>query len=565
MDAKSLHRPLLGTHLLLGVLLAAGASTGACGSDDGGSTPSAQACSGEACLPETSVPDDAGVDAASTTDAAHDAEADVDAATPPPLCPTALDYTTTYTGGSISGEYVKIRFDTAESTYRLQFVESWIPTTAGTMEPTRAGKTIHGTFTHPTTLPSSEQNRCTFVLQDGQTDDGTYTVTIDPKTPPTIFVGNDVVTGAIPGATISSPGISANPSIVVGVIPARTFASFLFLAFRELETDFTKIAGRYNELGLHLTPTGSANQTALPQGWEPDAINWTETLSADGSCQREGIDYSCHTTGTPWAQRLNSDTTPDDVFVSRIVSASSPYAYTGQVSAIVLLAPSQARGVMIAGKVGGQIVPVVVRVGYSHLDAMNLMATIIDDQIGLSILSPVKLVSAQALDGRYTSVTSGSVCTQVDINGVSAAPAGTNGLNASIPHPELPGQFSGGFFHAAAGTCAQSPSLASRSRIEYPSVRFASGTTATFVDPTGAPVTATLTIDATQSTPGKLLVTTQAGLTARTTDGDAGDAGVPVFKAGDVGVLVTAGEVYALLMNNAQYNPFFTIGRFAEP
>jgi Protein of unknown function (DUF2957) len=394
-------------------------------------------------------------------------------------------------------------------------------------------------------------------------------VTIDPKAPPTIFVGKDVVTGSIPGATISFDGLQPIPGVLLGGIPERTFASFLFLAFRETVTDFVQVAGRYNELGLHLTGTGSGHQTTGPQGWQPDAINWTETFLADGSCQAEGIDYSCRTTGTPWTQRSNADGSPDNVFVSRALSGSVPYAYTGQASPIVLLAPSKAHGVMVVGKVGSQLIPLVIRVGYSRTDPANLLASVLDEQIGLSILSPVKLVPVQALAGRYTSVTSGSVCAEVDINGVSRAPASSNGLNATIPHPELPGEFSGGFFHAAAGRCDKIPMLASPSRVQYPSMRFASGT-ASFIDPAGSPVTASLTIDPTQSTPGKLLVSAQSGLTAPITGADGGDggdagAGVPLFKEGDVGVLVSAGEVYALMMNNAKYNPFFTIGLFAEP
>ncbi|WP_418225902.1 DUF2957 domain-containing protein [Burkholderia pseudomallei] len=40
----------------------------------------------------------------------------------------------------------------------------------------------------------------------------------------------------------------------------------------------------YNEVGVHLQPTGTSFQTAAPQGWQPDVVNWTQTLNADGSC-----------------------------------------------------------------------------------------------------------------------------------------------------------------------------------------------------------------------------------------------------------------------------------------
>ncbi|WP_164146070.1 DUF2957 domain-containing protein, partial [Stenotrophomonas maltophilia] len=73
----------------------------------------------------------------------------------------------------------------------------------------------------------------------------------------------------------------------------------------------SQVAGRYNQVGVHVTPTGSGNQTSAPQGWQPDAVNWTQTLKADGSCTAEGIDYSCHTTGTPWTLRQNTDGSQD--------------------------------------------------------------------------------------------------------------------------------------------------------------------------------------------------------------------------------------------------------------
>lgn len=120
------------------------------------------------------------------------------------LCPTELDYNTTYTGGSAGGEYIKVSFDTTSQRYRMTFVASAVPTAVGQINNTRAGLTIEGDFTHPTTLPSAEQNRCAFVLQNGKTQDGSYTVTINPADPPVLFSGFGLVTGAYRGLPCSS-------------------------------------------------------------------------------------------------------------------------------------------------------------------------------------------------------------------------------------------------------------------------------------------------------------------------------------------------------------------------
>ncbi|MCL6467369.1 MAG: DUF2957 domain-containing protein, partial [Ralstonia sp.] len=328
---------------------------GGCGgADDPGSSDVAQ-CSGSSCPPSGAV----------TTPS-----------TPTSLCPAALDYTTTYTGGSGSGEYIKVKFDTSKNTYQMQFLESSVPTSAGQVNTTRKGLTINGTFVHPTNLPTPEQNRCAFVLQSGKTADNSYAITVNPQDPPMLFVGQGIVGGGIPGATIQFAGIQPIPGVVIGAVPSRTFDFYPFLGFSETVTDFSQVAGRYNQVGVHVTPTGSGNQTSAPQGWQPDAVNWTQTLKADGSCTAEGIDYSCHTTGTPWTLRQNTDGSQDNVFVSNPTSSNVPYPYVGQVSPLVLLAPSQAKGILIAGKLNGQVVPVVIRVGYSHSDPTNLLASV---------------------------------------------------------------------------------------------------------------------------------------------------------------------------------------------
>ena len=509
---------------------------GGCGgADDPGSSDVAQ-CSGSSCPPS----------GANTTPSA-----------PTSLCPAALDYTTTYTGGSGSGEYIKVKFDTSKNTYQMQFLESSVPTSAGQINTTRKGLTINGAFVHPTNLPTAEQNRCAFVLQSGKTDDNSYAITVNPQDPPMLFVGQGIVGGGIPGATIQFDGLQPVPGLFIGTVPSRTFDFYPFLGFAETVTDFSQVAGHYNEVGVHVTPTGSGNQTTTPQGWEPDAVNWTQTLNADGTCTADSSDYSCHTTGTPWTLRQNTDGSQDNVFVSNPTSSSSPYAYVGQVSPLMLLSPSQAKGIMIVGKLNGQVVPVVIRVGYSHADSANLLASTGDDQIGISILTPVSAIPTNALKGGYIGATSASACGLVTSNGPTTNIGGFNGINGSVAHSELPGTYSGGFFHPEAGNCTDGTAVSTLAA-NYTSTLFQDGTAA-FINPLTSRVTAQFGLDYTQTAPGKLIVTAQNDFNAQGASGN-----VALFKAGDKGVAVKVGNVYAMLMNNNKYNPFFTVGAFVQ-
>ncbi|ALK34160.1 DUF2957 domain-containing protein [Burkholderia plantarii] len=475
------------------------------------------------------------------------------------LCPDALDYSTTYTGGSGSGEYMKVQFDTTKLTYQMQFILSSVPTSAGQVNVTRAGQTITGTFHRATTLPTAEQNRCAFVLDNGTSADGSYSVTINPADPPTLFVGNGVVGGGIPGATIEFDGVALLGNL--GAVPSRTFDFFPFIGFTDTETDFTKVAGNYNELGVHLSPTGTSYQTAKPQGWQPDVINWNETLNADGSCTiTPGSDYSCRTTGTPWALRTNTDGSPDNVFVSKPTSASSPYPSAGQGQPIVLLAPSQAQGIMIVGKLRGALVPIVIRVGQAFVptDIADLLNTVADAEIGISALAPATTIASNSLTGGFIGATSASACGIVANDGNSGAPAvGDASFNASLPHPNLPGVYSGTFFEPTAGNCLDGTAV-STFGANYTSTLF-SGATAAFIDPLTSNSTSTFSLDYTQATPGLVKVTALQDFDARNSSGP-----VAIFHSGDTGWAIKVGEVYAMVMNNSQYNPFFTVGAFVQ-
>jgi hypothetical protein len=49
------------------------------------------------------------------------------------LCPASLDYGTVFTGGGGDGELVKLQLDTTKMTWQINYVESPIPATTGTV------------------------------------------------------------------------------------------------------------------------------------------------------------------------------------------------------------------------------------------------------------------------------------------------------------------------------------------------------------------------------------------------------------------------------------------------
>ncbi|WP_423380573.1 DUF2957 domain-containing protein [Burkholderia sp. LMG 32019] len=513
-----------------------------CGGGDDPGPINVPQCSGSACGPSGSI------------------------TTPPvvtKLCPDALDYTATYTGGAGSGEYVKVKFDSTKMTYQMQFIESSVPTSGGQVNNTRAGMTISGAFHHPTTLPTAEQNRCAAVLDSGVTSDGAYAVTINRADPPMLFIGNGVVGGGIPGATIAFKGLEPIPGLVLGMVPSRTFDFYPFIGFIETETDFTKVAGNYNEVGIHLSPVGSNYQNFLgPVGWQPDVINWNQTFNADGSCTiTSGSDYSCQTTGTPWTLRKNADGSADNVFVSNAKASALgavTYPFAGQGSAIVILSPSQAKGIMIVGKLNGVLVPVVIRVGYTHVDESNVLASVADAEVGISMLSSAKAIAANSMKGGYIGATSASACGIVTSAGVTGATATVGpSFDVNIPHPDLPGTFNGMNFLPEAGTCNDGTAVSTMAA-NYTSTLF-QGNTAAFIDPQTSSVTSQFALDYTQATPGKIKVTATQDFNAKGANGN-----VAIFSKGDTGWLVTAGNVYAMVVNNNKVNPFFTVGAFVQ-
>jgi hypothetical protein len=481
------------------------------------------------------------------------------ATTPSPtkaLCPASLDYGTTYTGGSGSGEYILVKFDTSKKRYQMTFVESAVPTSAGQVNETRAGLTIAGDFEHPNAysianaqgvatmplkLPTDEQNRCAFVLKNGQTADGRYQVAINPNDPPVLFVGNGIVGGGIPGSTVQFDGLAIAPGVQVAVVPRKTFDYYPFIGFSRTVTDFSKVAGRYNELGIRFTPSGGSFQTTVADptgvalGWQVDGVQLTETMHSDGSCTPDsGQPYaSCPTTGANWTRRIHSDGSPDNVFTSAAnfnAGLGNVYPAVGPGTLQSAFEGSRAHGVMIAGELDGHVIPIVIRVGYAHSGA-GLLDSAVDDQLGISLLAPAERVAPGSLSGAFIGANSVTACGVVSAYGPT-----------SISPPIYE------------GACLDDTATR-HAGVNYTSTIF-QGNNGAFLNPFNSTAAANFSLDFSQTRPGLVQVTAHNPFTS---------GAATIFNAGDTGHLIQAGPVFALLMNgSARPNPFFTIGAFVQ-
>ncbi|WDD96551.1 DUF2957 domain-containing protein [Burkholderia sp. FERM BP-3421] len=305
---------------------------------------------------------------------------------PPPapvvrLCPQTIDYNTVFTGGSGSGELVKVQLDTTRMTYQITFLASPIPQTTGTVQPTRdtaPNNVMSGTLSDETGLPTVKLNQCTFRLNNGS---------LDPSRPARIFLGEGVMGGAIPGATIQFDGV-----IGVGQIDKTTFPYYPFIAFPSVETDLTKIAGTYNQLGYHQVPS---------QKFAPVAIDQQFVIRGDGS-YTETDNFGKKNGGQP----LSSTAIVNQPFQLRSdASAFQTLNYQPQVPATqASLDPTKAgKGILIVGKLRNQLVPVFIRTGAANASLQN-GSPVADDESGITLLSPRVSVGSQ--DGEYTGVDS---------------------------------------------------------------------------------------------------------------------------------------------------------------
>ncbi|CAM2186848.1 DUF2957 domain-containing protein [Burkholderia orbicola] len=307
---------------------------------------------------------------------------------PPPapvvrLCPQTIDYNTVFIGGSGSGELVKVQLDTTKMTYRMTYLASPVPATTGTVQPTRdtaPANVVDGTLADETGLPTVKLNQCTFRMQNAS---------LDPSRPARLFLGEGVLGGAIPGATIQFDGV-----IGVGKITKTTFPYYPFISFSSLETDLTKIAGTYNQLGYHQVPS---------QNFQPVALDQQVTINADGS-YTETDNFGKKNGGQP----LASSATVNQPFTLRPdASAFQSLNYLPQIPpTLAALDPAKAgKGILIVGKLRNQLVPVFIRTGAANADLTQGPPSA-DDESGISFLSPRTAVAQGSQDGEYTGVDS---------------------------------------------------------------------------------------------------------------------------------------------------------------
>ncbi|WP_322039339.1 DUF2957 domain-containing protein [Burkholderia diffusa] len=307
---------------------------------------------------------------------------------PPPapvvrLCPQTIDYNTVFIGGSGSGELVKVQLDTTKMTYRMTYLASPVPTTTGTVQPTRdtaPANVVDGTLADETGLPTMKLNQCTFRMQNAS---------LDPSRPARLFLGEGVLGGAIPGATIQFDGV-----IGVGKIPKTTFPYYPFISFSSLETDLTKIAGTYNQLGYHQVPS---------QNFQPVALDQQVTINADGSYV-ETDNFGKKNGGQP----LVSSATVNQPFTLRPdAPAFQSLNYQPQIPpTLAALDPAKAgKGMLIVGKLRNQLVPVFIRTGAANADLTQGPPSA-DDESGISFLSPQTAIAQGSQNGEYTGVDS---------------------------------------------------------------------------------------------------------------------------------------------------------------
>ncbi|GAA0831247.1 DUF2957 domain-containing protein [Cupriavidus pauculus] len=293
------------------------------------------------------------------------------AAVTPRLCPASVDYSTPYIGGTGSGELVKVQIDTQAKTWAVTFLDSSVPRNTGTVSPTRSDPTngqnvMTGTLAQETTLPTDKLNQCAFVLQGAS---------LDASRPAKLFLGEGVMGGTIPGARIQFNGL-----LGAGAVPDTTFPYFQFIGFAQTETDLSKIAGVYNGSGFHEIPSKNFAQVAQ---------DYRMSLAADGSftvCDNKA-GGACKQKGNKFAPQANG------TLLSTNYEGEQPPSLGGVMG----------RAYLIVGKLRGQLVPVMIRVGYASADKLPLGA---DDEIGIGMMAPAVSAVQGSVNGEYIGVDS---------------------------------------------------------------------------------------------------------------------------------------------------------------
>ncbi|QYY31618.1 DUF2957 domain-containing protein [Cupriavidus pinatubonensis] len=289
------------------------------------------------------------------------------------LCPASLDYTTTFTGGTGSGELVKVQVDTAKLTWRVTFLDSSVPRTTGTVQPTRSDPTngqnvMEGSLSQETGLPTAKLNQCAFRLNGAS---------LDPNRPARLFVGMGVVGGTIPGARIRFAGIGG-----AGAVPDTTFPYFQFIGFAQTETDLSKIAGYYNGVGFHEVPSKNFQTVAQDYRMQLAADgSFTVCDNVTGTCSRKGNNFVPQPSGALLSTNYKAEVQPPT------------------------MGGTLGKAYLIVGKLRDALVPIMIRVGYAS-DSLTYGPLGADDEIGIGMMSPSVAITQGSVNGEYVGVDS---------------------------------------------------------------------------------------------------------------------------------------------------------------
>ncbi|KWR74906.1 hypothetical protein RN01_30200 [Cupriavidus sp. SHE] len=302
------------------------------------------------------------------------AQTAVPAAVPARLCPASVDYSTPYVGGTGSGELVSVQIDTTKMTWAVTFLDSSVPRITGTVQPTRSDPTngqnvVTGKLAQETGLPTDKLNQCAFQL---------IGASLDASRPARLFLGEGVMGGTIPGARIQFNGIAG-----AGAVPDTTFPYFQFIGFAQTETDLSKIAGVYNGSGFHEIPSKNFAQVAQ---------DYKMSLAADGS-----FTVCDNKTGGTCKQKGNK-------FVPQGNGSLLSTNYEGEQQPS--LGGVLGRAYLIVGKLRGQLVPIMIRVGYANASFTNLQPVGADDEIGIGMMAPAVSITQGSVNGEYIGVDS---------------------------------------------------------------------------------------------------------------------------------------------------------------
>ena len=269
---------------------------------------------------------------------------------------------------------MSVQIDTAKMTWAVTFLDSSVPRTTGTVQPTRSDATngqnvMTGKLAQETGLPTDKLNQCAFQLLGAS---------LDASRPARLFLGEGVMGGTIPGARIQFNGIAG-----AGAVPDTTFPYFQFIGFAQTETDLSKIAGVYNGSGFHEIPSKNFAQVAQ---------DYKMSLAADGS-----FTVCDNKTGGTCKQKGNK-------FVPQGNGSLLSTNYEGEQQPS--LGGVLGRAYLIVGKLRGQLVPIMIRVGYANASFTNLQPVGADDEIGIGMMAPAVSITQGSVNGEYIGVDS---------------------------------------------------------------------------------------------------------------------------------------------------------------